>query len=160
VFDAPHILSPAGEPTHFSRRGELQMVDVGAKPVTHRHAIARARVRMRPETARLVLEQSNSKGDVLGAARIAGIMAAKRTSELIPLCHSIALNRVVVQLHVVPDQGVINIETVVEAHDRTGVEMEAMVATSVAALTVYDMLKSVQRDLIIEQVMLVEKSGG
>ncbi|MSP24945.1 MAG: cyclic pyranopterin monophosphate synthase MoaC [Myxococcales bacterium] len=146
--------------THLSATGEARMVDVRDKPVTARMAIAEARVRLTRETARLVSERSGPKGDVVAAARIAGIMAAKRTAELIPMCHPLALSRVVVDIRVAADEGLIFIEARAEAHDRTGVEMEAMTAASVAALTIYDMLKSVERGLVIESVMLLEKCGG
>ncbi|WXB20358.1 cyclic pyranopterin monophosphate synthase MoaC [Pendulispora albinea] len=133
------------------------MVDVGAKDITVRRARARARVRMKPETARLVQSGTAPKGDVLAAARIAGIMAAKRTPELIPLCHGIALTRVTVELTPVADG--VDIECTTEARDRTGVEMEAMVGASLAALTLYDMLKAVDRAITYD-VALLEKSGG
>lgn len=146
--------------THLRQTGEAHMVDVGDKPVTHRRAVAGATVRMSPETARLVADASGPKGDVLATARIAGIMAAKRTSELIPLCHGIAVSSVTVDLRVDPDRGQIAIEATAQAHDRTGVEMEAMVGASIAALTVYDMVKAVERGVSVEQVVLLEKSGG
>jgi cyclic pyranopterin phosphate synthase len=136
------------------------MVDVGRKPVTARRAVASAVVRMSPNTARRILERDVPKGDVLAAARLAGIMAAKKTSELLPLCHPLALTRVAVQLDVDPDRGEVHIKAATEAHDRTGVEMEALTAASVAALTIYDMAKSVDRSMTVEQVMLLEKSGG
>jgi cyclic pyranopterin phosphate synthase len=146
--------------THVSASGEASMVDVGAKPITHRRAIASARVRMRPDTARRIVEGSTAKGDVLAAARLAGIMAAKRTPELVPLCHTVALARVAVSFDVDPAAGLVTIKTAADAHDRTGVEMEAMVAASVAALTLYDMLKAVERGICIEEVVLLEKQGG
>lgn len=133
---------------------------VGEKAITHRRAVARARVCMRPETARLVSEAGAPKGDVLATARIAGIMAAKRTSDLIPLCHAIALDRVELTFDVRDDAGVIEVTATADAHDRTGVEMEAMTAASVAALTVYDMLKGVERGIRIDEVVLLEKRGG
>jgi cyclic pyranopterin phosphate synthase len=143
--------------THLSSRGEAHMVDVGAKPVTARRAVARARVAMEPTTAARLRAGDVAKGDVLATARIAGIQAAKRTSELIPLCHAIALTRVTIEVTVAEDG--VAIEAAAEALDRTGVEMEAMTAASVAALTVYDMLKSVDRGMRIT-LELVEKSGG
>lgn len=148
----------ASTSTHLDERGEARMVDVGDKPVTHRRALASAVVRMKPETAKQLA--AAPKGDVLAAARIAGIQAAKRTPELIPLCHGIALTRVALTFDVDAARGDVTIKAVAEAHDRTGVEMEAMVAASVAALTIYDMLKSVERGICIEQVVLLEKSGG
>ncbi len=149
-----------GQLTHLTTSGEARMVDVGPKPQTHRRAVAAAVVRMRPETARLIVDQTAPKGDVLAAARLAGIMAAKRVPELIPLCHTLALTRVVVQLDVDQQTGAVQVKAAAEAYDRTGVEMEAMVAASVASLTIYDMLKAVDRAMSIEQVVLLEKSGG
>jgi cyclic pyranopterin phosphate synthase len=143
--------------THVTARGEAHMVDVGGKAATSRRAAARARVTMEPVTAERLRRGDVAKGDVLATARIAGIQAAKRTSELIPLCHVVALTRVTVDL-TVDDEGVAILATA-EAHDRTGVEMEAMTAASVAALTVYDMLKSVDRGMRFT-VELIEKSGG
>jgi cyclic pyranopterin phosphate synthase len=136
------------------------MVDVGRKPVTARRAVASAVVRMNPETARRIVERDVPKGDVLAAARLAGIMASKKTSDLLPLCHPLALTRVAVQLDVDAERGEVHIKTATEAHDRTGVEMEALTAASVAALTIYDMAKSMDRSMTIGQVMLLEKSGG
>ncbi|MBI4702946.1 MAG: cyclic pyranopterin monophosphate synthase MoaC [Deltaproteobacteria bacterium] len=136
------------------------MVGVAGKPPTLRRARAAAVVRLLPAAARLIADRQSPKGDVLAAARVAGIMAAKRCSELIPLCHPVALSRVAVELDVDAAAGLVRIETLAEAVDRTGVEMEAMVAASVAALTVYDMLKSADRAMSIERVVLLEKSGG
>ncbi len=144
--------------THLDERGEARMVDVGDKPITHRRALASAVVRMKPETARTLA--AAPKGDVLAAARIAGIQAAKRTPELIPLCHGVALTRVALRFDVDAARGTVTIKAAADARDRTGVEMEAMVAASVAALTIYDMLKSVERGICIEEVVLLEKSGG
>jgi cyclic pyranopterin phosphate synthase len=152
--------APRGPMTHVNRAGEINMVGVGEKPPTSRRAIARAAVRMRPETAALVATGSAAKGEVLAAARIAGILAAKRTPEIIPLCHGVSLTRVAIELDVDPKAGRIHVVATAEAVDRTGVEMEAMVAVSVACLTLYDMLKSTDRDIEIESVLLVEKSGG
>jgi cyclic pyranopterin phosphate synthase len=146
--------------THLSPAGEAQMVDIGEKDVTQRRALAQARVRMTPATARRIVEASGPKGDVLAVARIAAIMAAKRTSELIPLCHPVALSRVALSFDVDVDGGSVVIKAAADARDRTGVEMEAMVAASVAALTIYDMLKAVERGISIEEVVLLEKSGG
>ena len=144
--------------THLDEHGAARMVDVTAKDVTARTAIARATVHMRPETAALVADRGFAKGDVLAVARIAGIQAAKRTSELIPLCHPLMLGGVTVDLIVGADR--IDIEARVETVDRTGVEMEALTAATVAALTVYDMCKSSDRAMTIERVELVEKTGG
>ncbi len=154
------ILAPAPVLTHLNASGEARMVDVAAKAPTHRRAIACGSVRMKPETARLARDHSGPKGDVLATARIAGIMAAKQTPALIPLCHNIALTHVTVDLAVDVEQGLVTVEATADAFDRTGVEMEAMVAASVAALTVYDMLKAVERSMVVEQVYLLEKSGG
>lgn len=152
-------IAPA-RPTHLDERGDARMVDVGDKGVTHRTAIAAARVRMRPETLRLVQDEGAPKGDVLAAARIAGIMGGKRTSELVPLCHPIHLDRLVIDFEVAAEAGTIEIRATADAHDRTGVEMEAMTAASIAALTIYDMLKGVERGIVIEEVVLLEKRGG
>lgn len=143
--------------THLTETGEAHMVDVGAKEITARRAMARARVHMNAETFALLSSGNTPKGDVLATARIAGISAAKRTSELIPLCHLIALTRVEIAL--VLDAGVVTIHATAEARDRTGVEMEALVAASTAALTLYDMLKAVDRDITFD-VCLLSKSGG
>lgn len=143
--------------SHLTSEGHAHMVDVGGKDVTARRAVARARVRMQDETFRALASGDTKKGDVLAVARIAGIQAAKRTSELIPLCHLIALTRVEVDIRL--EGGVAVIDASAEARDRTGVEMEAMVAASAAALTVYDMLKGVDRGISFD-VCLVSKAGG
>jgi cyclic pyranopterin phosphate synthase len=143
--------------THVTGRGEAHMVDVGAKAVTSRRAVARARVSMEKATAARLRAGDVAKGDVLATARIAGIQAAKRTSDLIPLCHLLALTRVTIDF--AADEDGVAIDATAEAQDRTGVEMEALTAASVAALTVYDMLKSVDRGMRIT-VELTEKSGG
>ena len=143
--------------THLDAKGEVHMVDVGAKDVTARVALARAEVRMLPETAARLRAGATPKGDVLATARIAAIQAAKRTSDLIPLCHAIALTRVEVDI-ALADRG-LTIDVRVEARDRTGVEMEAMVGASVGALTIYDMLKGIDRGMSYA-VTLLEKSGG
>lgn len=136
------------------------MVDVGSKDVTDRRAVARAVVRMSAETAATVEAGNAPKGDVLGVARIAGILAAKRTAELIPLCHTLPLSFVDVQAVVNVDSGSVVLTAEARTSARTGVEMEAMTAASVAALTVYDMVKGVERGVIVEAVELMEKSGG
>jgi cyclic pyranopterin phosphate synthase len=148
------------ELTHLDAEGRARMVDVGDKPATERRAVARALVRVSPETARRVQQGDAPKGDVIGVARIAGIQAAKRTSELIPLCHPLALSFVGVEGSVDPETG--NIELTAEARTSgpTGVEMEALTAASVAALTVYDMVKGLERGAEIASVALLEKSGG
>jgi cyclic pyranopterin phosphate synthase len=146
--------------THLDEQGDARMVDVGDKPATVRRAVARATVRMTPQTARLVADGDAPKGDVLGTARIAGILAAKRTGELIPLCHPIGIDHVDVDGVVDVDAGTVTITATAGVTARTGVEMEAMTAASVAALTVYDMVKGVERGVSIEHVVLLEKSGG
>ena len=143
--------------THLTRKGDAHMVDVGAKDVTSRRAVARARLRMSPDTFLRLVTGDTPKGDVLAAARIAGIQAAKKTSDLIPLCHLISLTSVEVAINL--DGGLAIIDATAEAKDRTGVEMEAMVAASTAALTLYDMLKAVDRGMSFD-VCLVEKTGG
>ena len=136
------------------------MVDVGGKPVTDRRAVARAVVAMSPETAALVERGEAPKGDVLGTARIAGIQAAKRTAELIPLCHPLPLSFVDVAAAVDAGTGAVTLTAEARTSGRTGVEMEAMTAAAVAALTVYDMVKGIERGVVVEQVVLLEKSGG
>lgn len=136
------------------------MVDVSRKPETARRAVATATVRMRPETAEKIARHEAPKGEVLATARIAGIMAAKRTPELIPLCHAIALTRVTVDIEVDVPGARVTVTATAEAYDRTGVEMEAMVAVSVASLTIYDMLKGTDREMVVSEVKLLEKSGG
>jgi cyclic pyranopterin phosphate synthase len=144
--------------THLDEQGTARMVDVGAKEVTARRAVARAVVRMSAETAAAVAAGDAPKGDVLGTARIAGIQAAKRTGELIPLCHPLGLDHVDVTARVDGDAVIVEASASVTA--RTGVEMEAMTAAAVAALTVYDMVKGLERGVTIETVQLMEKSGG
>jgi cyclic pyranopterin phosphate synthase len=146
--------------THLDERGAARMVDVGAKPETARRAVARAVVRMAPATAAAVAAGDAPKGDVLGVARIAGIQAAKRTGELIPLCHPIGLDAVDVAAEVDPEAGTVTLTATASVTARTGVEMEAMTAASVAALTVYDMVKGLERGVEIASVALLEKSGG
>jgi len=149
-----------GELTHLDEHGDARMVDVGSKPRSTRRAVARGAVRMSPAAIAAVSEGRVPKGDVLAAARIAGIMAAKRTPELIPLCHHVALSSVGIDLEVDPLAGEIRITAEARARDRTGVEMEALTAVSVAALTLYDMIKAVDRGMQITGIELVEKTGG
>ena len=146
--------------THIDERGRARMVDVGGKDETDRRARAEALVRMAPETLALIQDEAVPKGDVIAAARLAGIMAAKRTHELIPLCHPLALSAV--EIEITEDPGLPGLRVVAEARlrGRTGVEMEALVAASVAALTVYDMCKAVDRGMEVAHVRLLEKSGG
>ena len=144
--------------THLDSEGRARMVDVSGKEVTQRRAVARARVTMQEETAQALADGTVAKGDVLAVARVAGIQAAKRTSELIPLCHPLMLSSV--QVDLTPGPSWVDIEVTAETVDRTGVEMEALTACSVAALTVYDMCKSRDRAMQVEALGLVEKSGG
>ncbi len=144
--------------THLDAQGRARMVDVTPKDPTHRRAIARARVSMTPETASAVARGAIAKGDVLSVARVAGIQAAKRTSDLIPLCHPLLIGSVSVNFDIGDDY--IDIETSVETVGRTGVEMEALTGCSVAALTVYDMCKSLDKSMVIGEVALWEKTGG
>jgi cyclic pyranopterin phosphate synthase len=146
--------------THLDREGTARMVDVGGKPVTGRRAVARAVVRMAPETAAAVAAGDAPKGDVLGTARIAGIQAAKRAGELIPLCHPLALDHVDVDAQLDASAGTVTLTAEVRVTARTGVEMEAMTAAAVAALTVYDMVKGLERGVTVEDVRLIAKSGG
>ncbi len=146
--------------THLDETGRARMVDVGRKPVTERVAVARGEVRMRPETLELIRQGNLKKGDVLAIAQIAGVMAAKRTADLIPLCHPLALNQILVDLILNPDLPGIEITATVRTSGKTGVEMEALTAVSVAALAVYDMAKAVEKTMRITNIRLLEKRGG
>ena len=146
--------------THLDEQGQAHMVDVGSKAETNRLAIARGEIHLQPETIQLIRQGLMKKGDVLGVARIAGIQAAKRTWELIPLCHPIPINQVEIQLELDDEMGGVRIEASVRTTGKTGVEMEALTAVAVAALTVYDMVKAVERTARIENIRLVEKHGG
>jgi cyclic pyranopterin phosphate synthase len=146
--------------THVDESGRVQMVNVGEKPDTERVAVAKGEVRMRPETLRLIAEGSMPKGNVLTTAQIAGIMAAKHTPDLIPLCHPLQLTKVDVDFEVDEEQAYIEITATVRCRGKTGVEMEALTAVSIAALTVYDMAKAVEKSMRIGNIRLVEKSGG
>ncbi|WP_299736272.1 cyclic pyranopterin monophosphate synthase MoaC [uncultured Roseobacter sp.] len=150
----------AGKLTHFDSKGDAHMVDVGNKPVTDRIAVAQCNIKMRPETFDIISEGRAKKGDVLGVARLAGIMAAKRTSDLIPLCHPLPITKVAVEF--TPDQALpgFQIEATVKTTGQTGVEMEALTAASVAALTVYDMSKAVDKAMQINDLRVVLKDGG
>ncbi|HYV17069.1 MAG TPA: cyclic pyranopterin monophosphate synthase MoaC [Conexibacter sp.] len=148
------------ELTHLDEAGRARMVDVGGKDVTDRRAVAQAIVRMRPATAAAVRDGDAPKGDVLGPARIAGIQAAKRTWELIPLCHQLPLSYVDVAAAIDVEGGTVTLTAEARTSAKTGVEMEALTAASVAALTVYDMVKAIERDVSIAEVVLLEKSGG
>jgi cyclic pyranopterin monophosphate synthase len=153
-------MARSGKLSHLGQRGEARMVDVSHKPATDREAVAEGRVVMSSETLDLVLEGNAKKGDVLGAARIAGILAAKKTHELIPLCHPLQVSKITIEIE--PDRELpgLLVRAVVKVNGQTGVEMEALTAVSVACLTVYDMVKAVERGMRIEAIRLVEKSGG
>ena len=146
--------------THFDKSGNAHMVDVGGKEVTERVAIARATVTMQAATVKLIQTKTAKKGDVLAVAQLAGIMAAKKTADLIPLCHPLALSSVDLKLTIDAKRRAVDIEATCKLKGRTGVEMEALTAASVAALTVYDMCKAVDRGMVISDVKLVHKSGG
>jgi len=148
------------ELTHLDERGRARMVNVGEKPITHRTCVARCEVRMSADTLARITGGTVPKGDVLATARIAGIQAAKRTDEWIPLAHPMPLDSVEVTLEPDPEGQAIRIETRVQAHWRTGVEMEALVAASAAGLTIYDMCKAIDRDMRVDGIRLVSKSGG
>ena len=154
------VLARAPKLTHLDRAGEARMVDVSDKAVTERVAVAEGQVRMSPATLAIVAKGDAKKGDVLGAARIAGIMAAKRTHELIPLCHPLLLSKV--ELDLQPDAKLpgVRVRATVKLAGQTGVEMEALTAVSVACLTIYDMVKAVERGMRIEGIRLIEKRGG
>jgi len=146
--------------THIAKTGEARMVDVSAKPATERMAVAEGCVRMSPETLDAILEGNAKKGDVLGVARVAGIMAAKRTHDLIPLCHPLALTKVAVDITPSRTESSLVVRASVSVLGQTGVEMEALTAVSVACLTVYDMAKALDRGMVIDRIRLLEKTGG
>ncbi|MCC9000235.1 MAG: cyclic pyranopterin monophosphate synthase MoaC [Candidatus Contendobacter sp.] len=148
------------ELSHFNAAGEAHMVDVGDKEVTRRAAVAEGWIHMQPATLEQIVAGLHFKGDVLGVARIAGIMGAKRTADLIPLCHPLALTRVAVELQPLLEQSAVRCQSIVETFGRTGVEMEALTAVQVALLTVYDMCKAVDRGMTLTNIGLLEKSGG
>ena len=150
---------PMSDLNHFNSQGEAHMVDVGDKAITHRRAIARGEIHMQPATLEKILAGDNKKGDVLGVARLAGIMAAKKTSDLIPLCHPLSLTKVELELETQAPDKVVCTATV-ETRGQTGVEMEALTAVQVALLTIYDMCKAVDRGMSIHDVCLLEKMGG
>ena len=146
--------------SHINERGEAHMVDVGEKATTERRALAEGHITMTPETYRLIADGTAKKGDVIATARIAGIMAVKRTHELIPLCHPLAITKVTVEFEPLPDDGGLRVLTEVRVTGQTGVEMEALTGTSVACLTLYDMLKAADKSMEISGIRLLEKSGG
>jgi cyclic pyranopterin phosphate synthase len=148
------------ELSHFNAAGEAHMVDVGDKDVTRRLAVAEGWIHMQSATLAQIVAGSHAKGDVLGIARIAGIMGAKRTADLIPLCHPLALTRVAVDLEPQPERNAVHCQATVETLGRTGVEMEALTAVQVALLTVYDMCKAVDRGMTMTEIRLLEKTGG
>jgi cyclic pyranopterin monophosphate synthase len=148
------------DPTHLDADGTPRMVDVGAKPITDRRAVAQSTLRMRPDVLATLLDAGGPKGEVLTVARLAGVNAAKRTAELIPLAHPLPLDLIEVEPIADRDAGLLTFRAEVRATARTGVEMEALTAAAFAALTAYDMGKALQRDIVIERVRLLEKSGG
>ncbi len=148
------------ELTHFNAAGEAHMVDVGAKQITHRVAVAEGRITMAATTLEKIVQGDHKKGDVLGIARVAGIMASKRTAELIPLCHPLALTHVEIDLTPLPDEQAVHCRTTAETAGQTGVEMEALTATQIALLTIYDMCKAVDRGMEMGEIRLLEKRGG
>lgn len=146
--------------THFNEAGEAHMVDVGDKPVTRRRAVTQGRISMQAETLSMILQGSHKKGDVLGVARIAGIMAAKKAADLIPLCHPLSLTKVEITFTPESERHCIQCQCQVETLGQTGVEIEALCATQIALLTIYDMCKAVDRGMIISDIRLMEKAGG
>jgi len=146
--------------SHLDKEGRAKMVDITRKPSTHREAVARGSVTMNPETMKLILDKKIPKGDVFSVARIAGIMAAKKTSELIPMCHPLDITAIDMQFDPDTVKGKIDIESRVSIVGRTGVEMEALTSVSVAALAIYDMCKAVDKEMVISEIMLMEKRGG
>lgn len=158
-FPDNHVVSSEGL-THFDETGQAHMVDVGEKPETHRIAIATGVIRMKPETLAIIQSGTAKKGDVLGIARIAAIMAAKRTSDLIPLCHPLAITRVAVNFTSDLTQSRVTCTAQVETVGKTGVEMEALTAVQIGLLTIYDMCKAVDRGMVITDVYVLEKHGG
>jgi cyclic pyranopterin phosphate synthase len=146
--------------THFNESGEAHMVDVGGKDVTARRAVVKGRISMQPETLELIQQGKHKKGDVLGIARTAGIMATKRTADLIPLCHPLALTHVSVDFDIDANTSSIECTVATETNGQTGVEMEALTGTQIALLTIYDMCKAVDRGMVIGDIRLIEKSGG
>jgi cyclic pyranopterin phosphate synthase len=146
--------------THFDEAGQAHMVDVGQKAETHRIAVAGGVIRMLPSTLELIRSGNAKKGDVLGVARVAAIMAAKRTSELIPLCHPLALTRITVDFSIAHNEPEVGCTARVETFGKTGVEMEALTAVQIGLLTIYDMCKAVDRDMVIGEIKVLEKKGG
>ncbi len=148
------------ELTHFNAAGDAHMVDVGDKSETHRVAVAEGWIYMQPDTLARIRQGDHKKGDVLGIARVAGIMAAKKTSDLIPLCHPLALTRVDLELTPEDNPAAVRCQATVETHGKTGVEMEALIAVQIALITIYDMCKAVDRGMTLDNIRLLEKRGG
>ncbi len=146
--------------THFNQQGDAHMVDIADKQITHRRAIAAGRISMQPTTLQMILAGEHKKGDVLGIARLAGIMAAKKTSDLIPLCHPIMLTHVEIEFETDQKQSQISCKAITETDGKTGVEMEALTAVQASLLTIYDMCKAVDRGMCMTDIQLEEKSGG
>ncbi len=153
-------MSETSQLTHLDEEGKANMVDISQKDTTNRIAVANGQVRMNSETLQLILAGNTKKGDVLGAARIAGIMAAKKTAELIPLCHVLLLSKISIEIK--PDDSIpgLRVQATAKVSGKTGVEMEALTAVSVACLTIYDMAKAIDRGMVIDNIQLIEKSGG
>ena len=146
--------------THFNESGEAHMVDVGTKAITQRTAVTEGYIEMQAETLKLIIEGGHKKGDVLAIARIAGIMASKKTADLIPLCHPLPITHVDIKLTAEPERNRVRCRVTVKTNGQTGVEMEALTATQIALLTIYDMCKAVDRGMVIQSVRLLEKDGG
>ena len=146
--------------THFDEKGKARMVDVTGKAVTSREAVATGSISMKSATLKLIKQDKVEKGDVLGVARVAGIMAAKKTSELIPMCHPLSITSVAIDFTINDKKNRVDITATVKVTGQTGVEMEALTATSIAALTIYDMCKAVDKEMLISEIMLLKKSGG
>ncbi len=146
--------------THFNQSGEVHMVDVGEKNITHRTAVTEGYIEMQPDTLKLITQGQHKKGDVLSVARIAGIMASKKTADLIPLCHPLPITHVEIKLSAEKESNRVHCQTTVKTNGQTGVEMEALNATQIALLTIYDMCKAVDRGMVIQSVQLLEKDGG
>lgn len=146
--------------SHFDREGRAKMVDITKKALTHREAIAKGSITMKPGTVKLILDKKVPKGDVLSVARIAGIMAAKKTNEFIPMCHPLSITSADIHFNLNRKRHAVDIEARVQCLGQTGVEMEALTAVSVAALTIYDMCKAVDKEMVISEIMLMEKRGG
>lgn len=146
--------------THFNEEGRARMVDVSAKETTSRVAVARGEIKMKPATLAMIKEQKMAKGDVLAVAQVAGIMGAKKTADIIPMCHPLMLSAVDISFNINEAESKIEIQATVKNSGQTGVEMEALTAVSIAALTIYDMCKAVEKDMVISDIYLVKKSGG